>query len=242
MSENENTEENTTGLVSLKDKMAEAIETVKEVQKVDETPNAADELDALKKRADIIGLKYHPKIGLSKLKERVNAQLSKDAAQLAKDKKVALEAVDDIPNVPQTTLYDQTPKTSPKHETPVERKMRMHRQASRLVRIRMTCMNPAKKAWPGEMFTVSNSSAGTFKKYIPFNIDNGWHIPQIMLGMLQERKFVEHYTAGKDSRGRPIKRHRLIREFAIEEMPPLTASEIEDLKTQQALAGTIGKE
>ena len=103
-------------------------------------------------------------------------------------------------------------------------------------------MNPAKKAWQGEMFTVSNSSAGTFKKFVPFNIEDGWHIPQIMLNFLQERKFSEHYVSGKDSRGRDIKRYRLSREFAIEIMDPLTMKELNDLKIKQSMAGTVGKD
>ena len=124
-------------------------------------------------------------------------------------------------------------------ESLAERKMRLRKRASRLVRIRINCMNPNKKAWQGEIFTVSNSSAGTFKKFVPFSAENGWHIPQIMLGMIQDRKFVEHYIAGKDSRGREIKRHKLVKEFAIEILPPLNAKEINDLRIQQGLANNL---
>jgi hypothetical protein len=241
MSEQENNQESSETTETL-DTVATEKSTENPTLDNSEVKLEADELKSLKQRADVIGLKFHPNIGLNKLRERVNAQLNKDADQLTADKKLAEKEQDTLPNVPQTETFERTPKTSVKHETPIERKMRMHRKASRLIRIRMTCMNPSKKAWPGEVFTVSNSSAGTFRKYIPFNIDNGWHIPQIMMGMLKERKFVEHYTAGKDSRGREIKRHRLVKEFAIEELPPLTKKELDELKTQQALAGTIGKE
>ena len=35
-----------------------------------------DELTSLKQRADLLGLSYHPSIGLEKLREKVNAALS----------------------------------------------------------------------------------------------------------------------------------------------------------------------
>jgi len=199
------------------------------------------ELIALKARADTIGLKYHPKIGLIKLKERVNEQLNKPAEEVIKEKvqeKVAEKHIDMLPDAPQTETYQKTSRK----ESASARKVRLRKQAGKLIRIRVTCMNPVKKAWEGEIFTVSNSVVGTFKKFVPFNVDNGWHIPQMMLDMLQERKFVEHFISGKDSRGRPIKRHRLVREFAIEIMDPLTLKELDDLRRQQAMAGTIGKE
>ena len=35
-----------------------------------------DELTSLKQRADLLGLSYHPSIGLEKLRDKVNAALS----------------------------------------------------------------------------------------------------------------------------------------------------------------------
>ena len=44
-----------------------------EVQEIDEME---DELTLLKERADMMGVKYHPSIGLEKLKEKVNEKLA----------------------------------------------------------------------------------------------------------------------------------------------------------------------
>ena len=48
-------------------------------------------------------------------------------------------------------------------------------------------MNPAKKEWTGEIMTVGNRVIGSVKKFIPFNADDGWHVPYIMYEQLRER-------------------------------------------------------
>jgi len=203
------------------------------------------ELESLKSRATTIGIKFHPSIGLDKLRAKVNAQLSKDAETVQREKQnsqvnAEIESnVDTIPDVPQGQFLSAPTKTV---ETKAQRNMRLRKKASALVRIRLTNMNPAKKNWKGEIFTVSNSSAGTHRKYVPFGAENGWHIPNIMLNMIRDRNYVSHFIAGKDNKGRPIKRHRLVKEFGIEVMPPLTLKEIQELKQQQAMADNIGKD
>jgi len=187
-----------------------------------------DELKALKARADLMKISYHPNIGVDKLRAKLQEQLDKSPEQLALEK-------DTIPSANQN--FDSPDKNQhAKRETPAERKIRERKKASRLIRIRLSCMNPAKKAWNGEVFTVSNSVAGTHKKFVPFHAPNGWHVPEIMVGMIKDRKFVEHYIAGKDAKGRDIKRHRLVPEFVVAELPPLTPEEIQELKVQQALS------
>ena len=53
------------------------------------TPKQAEaaELKSLKDKANLIGLRFHPKIGLKKLREKVNNQLNKSADELAADAK-----------------------------------------------------------------------------------------------------------------------------------------------------------
>ena len=196
------------------------------------------ELKSLKAKAEMIGLKFHPNIGLEKLKKKVNEQLSKDKATLVKEaKERAVDNVPEpIPSVPQTNNFAAP--LMARNETPAQKKMRLRKKASRLVRFRLTCMNPNKKKWPGEIFTVSNSFVGTFKRHIPFNA-NSWHCEEMLLNMIKDRKFTEFYEI-KDKKGRTAKRTKLVREFAIDELPPLTEKEIADLKLQQGLANNLG--
>lgn len=115
----------------------------------------------------------------------------------------------------------------------------MQRQANELVRVRVTCMNPAKKEWEGEIFTVGNSVVGTIKKYIPFNADEGWHVPRFILDQIKARE-CQVFTTVKGPRGNTTRQGKLIKEFAIEILDPLTEEELHDLAQRQAMANSIG--
>lgn len=168
-----------------------------------------DELTALKERAELMGVKFHPSISLEKLREKVNAALNSSDAPTEEEK--------------------------PKNNSRLE----AQRKASELVRIRVTCMNPAKKEWEGEIFTVGNSTVGTFKKYIPFNADEGWHVPRIIYEQLKERE-CQIFVTKRDERGNTTRSGKLIKEFAIEVLPQLTAEELKDLAQRQAMAKSVG--
>lgn len=179
--------------------------------------NGMDELTLLKRRADTLGMKYHPNIGLDKLKEKM-AELT----------------AEEIPTEVQTPLG---PKglVGVDNETKAQREARMRRNANRLVRVIVTCRNPNKSEWPGEIFTVSNSVVGSIKKYVPFDNTEGWHVPQIIVNMMRERKCQVFYTT-KDNRGNKIRKGRQINEFAIEVLDPLTETQLKELGQRQLMA------
>ena len=175
-----------------------------------------DELSALKARADLLGISYHPSIGLEKLREKVNKAMTS-----TKEEEVAAPAQEEV-----------------QEETAGQKRARLKREAEALIRIRVTCMNPNKREWEGEVFTVGNNAVGTFKKYVPFNADEGWHVPRIIYEQLLARECQVFYTV-KDERGRSIRRGKMIKEFAIEVLPPLTQKELDDLARRQAMAKSI---
>lgn len=106
--------------------------------------------------------------------------------------------------------------------------------AGRLIRCRIQCMNPAKKDWPGEIFSVGSAKLGTFKKFVPFNSPEPYHLPKIIYDMLVEKKCTVFHTE-RDARGNKIRKGRLVNEFAIEVLPPLTKDELSELARHQAL-------
>ena len=108
-------------------------------------------------------------------------------------------------------------------------------EALALVRIRVTCMNPNKKEWEGEIFTVSNAVVGTQRKYVPFNADEGYHVPRIILNQIKARQCQVFHTV-KDERGNKTRQGKLIKEFAVEELPALTEQELKELAQRQAMA------
>lgn len=165
------------------------------------------ELEMLKTRASLLGIKYHPSISVDKLREKI------DALDSTQDAFVTSSSEED-------------------------KRVALIREANKLVRVRITCMNPAKKEWEGEIITVSNSVIGTIKKYIPFNADDGWHIPQVILNMLNER-MCQVFNSVPDGKGNMVRKGKLVKEFSIEVLPDLTPSELHDLAQRQSMSKTV---
>ncbi len=182
-----------------------------------------DELATLKGRADILGIAYHPSIGVDKLREKV-------AAAMTRATPAKREELDPAPTAAASD--------SPAKESLAARKKRLKLEATELVRIRLVCMNPAKKDWKGEIITVGNATVGTLRKYIPFVADEGWHVPRMMLNMLQERQ-CQVFVTTKAKNGVQVKTGKLIKEFAIEVLPALTERELHDLAQRQAMAKSV---
>lgn len=176
-----------------------------------------DELTLLKQRAQTLGIKFHPSIGLESLRSKVSAALTGEDAEEA--------AEEPVPEAPAA-------------ESRIQMRDRLRKEASALVRVRVTCMNPNKKEWKGEIFTASNSIVGTFRKYVQFNTEEGWHVPQIILNMIKARQFQTFYTI-KNERGVAVRKGKLVPEFAVEILPPLTEKELLELSRRQALAGGV---
>ena len=181
-----------------------------------------DELTTLKARADRMGVTYHPSIGVEKLREKLAAAMSGESKT---------DVVPDSDTAPVSTSAAPV-------ESVAQRRQRMKREALRLVRIRVSCMNPAKKEWDGELFTVGNNLVGSVSKFVPFNAEDGWHVPHIMLEAMQARQ-CQVFTTTKTVNGVSIRQGKLIKEFAIEILDPLTPEELHDLAQRQAMAGSI---
>jgi hypothetical protein len=177
------------------------------------------ELELLKDRANLMNITFHPSIGLEKLKKKVNNILQ------GTPEEVEVDVV-----APQNAVGTQP-------ETKLQAKGRLRKEASKLVRIKLTCMNPAKAAYPGEIFTVSNSVVGTHKRMVPFNADAGWHVPQIILNRIKSKEYVHHYVI-PGPKGSKVNRQKLVKEFSVEILDPLTPKELKDLAQRQAMANS----
>ena len=179
-----------------------------------DTMKQPTQIELLKQRADMMGITYHPSIGVEKLKAKID------------DKMKSQPKVDPV----------STGEVAPQKPSENQLIAQKRKEAGKLVRIRLTCLNPNKKEWPGEIFSVGNSKLGFFKKYVPFNIDEGWHVPQIILNYIDEKKF-QTFTTRRDSKGNKTRESKIVKEFAIEIMPALTPDELDDLaKVQLARA------
>ena len=191
------------------------------------TPSTEDleEIKLLKSRADQMGVKYHHRAGLKKMKEIVEAGMNAVTSPEIK--------------IPEITLSPEEEETKQPQERSFAKKARLRKEANELIRVRISCMNPNKKDWDGEIYTVSNSVVGTVKKYVPFNAENGWHVPKIIYQAMTERK-CQIFSTVKDSRGNKVRKGKLVKELNIEVLPALTNAELKDLATQQAMAANLG--
>jgi len=191
-------------------------------------PSPEVELSMLKQRADMMGIKYSNRIGIEALREKINAKLEGRSE----------EPTEGAENETQEQVNALAPDKPVKKET---LRQKLHREQMKLVRLRITNMNPKKANIPGEIITVGNRYLGTVRKYIPFGeaTENGYHVPYCLYQLLKNRKFL-HIREIKDRRtGTNRIETSWVREFALEELPPLTEAELKDLAIAQAAAGNI---
>ncbi len=185
-----------------------------------------NELDILKQKADLMGITYKANIGIEALRNKVNAKLAgtedrtdengneiPDAAEVPPPKKLSKEEQEQV----------------------IRDDMRSNQMA--LVRVRISCLNPAKAQIKGEIITVANRYLGTVRKFVPFGeaTDNGYHIPRVLLDELKSRKF-NSISTKKGPNGQQLPVQRLVPEFAIEELEPLSQEELNKLAAAQMAA------
>lgn len=213
-------------------------DTAGELSEEDKAAMAADELTSLKKRADLMGITYHPKIGVDTLRAKINEAVAAEGAP--KETSIPAPSVLLVKPEPAVELAVGAPNqpAAATEETPGQKRQRMKREQLKLVRIRITCMNPAKKEWEGEMISAGNSLIGTVTKFIPFGADDGWHVPNIIYKVLKDR-MCQIFVTVTDDRKQKVRKGKLIREFAIEVMDPLTPAELKELADRQAATRAI---
>ena len=170
-----------------------------------------DELELLKQRADTLGIKYSPNIGVDALKAKVEAAQNGDKPTEDNSAKSA--------EVPLAVL---------------RKKMRDSEMA--LVRVRIANLNPDKKDLHGEIFTVANKILGTVRTFVPYGekTDDGWHIPRIIYKQLKARKFLQIRVTQRGPHTEV--EQKWVPEFALEILEPLTQEDLNRLANQQAAA------
>lgn len=208
--------------------MSDENQTDQAAEQEDGAEPQLSELDHLKAKAKFMGLSHSPNIGVDALRKKIN------------------DHVAGIPEAPavqeQLIVTQQAP--APRVETEAERNARIREEvrsdALRLVRLRITNMNPDKKELHGEIMTVANRFLGEVKKYIPFDeaaSEVGYHVPYCLYLMMKDRTFLQKKTR-KDARhpGQIHVDQRWVKEFALEVLDPLTPEELNQLAAAQAAA------
>ena len=199
------------------------------------------ELDLLKQRATLMGITFSNNIGEETLRQRIaDKQAELEAAASGEQNNEG--EVNQQPEQKEVNALEAG--ASPK-ETTTERQLtlreKIRQEQMRLVRVRITCLDPKKKDLPGEILTVANEYLGTVRKFIPFGevTDDGYHIPYCLYKMLDARKFLNIRTF-KDRRTGTVRvESGYVKEFALEVLDPLTPAELAKLATAQKAAGSV---
>jgi len=185
--------------------------------KVPEVPKKS-RLEILKERATQLGITYSPNIGEDTLAKKIEDKINGQNAG---------EALEQLQTKPLSTAELAAAK---------------RRDAMKLVRVVVSPMDPLRAQLEGEIVTGGNSLIGTISKYVPFNVEAGYHIPEILYKILRDRKYMAHYTV-TDSKGREINKHRLAPAYTIQVLPDLTEQELKDLaRDQRARSGSADYE
>jgi len=132
---------------------------------------------------------------------------------------------------------DDTDEPVVSQESVADKRARIRAEATKLIRVNITCMNPAKAAYTGELFTIGNSIIPTITKMVPFGTPEGYHIPQILLDHIRSKDF-QTFIPTKGKNGIDTVTSKCIREYAVEILPPLTPAEIQEIAKLQAMKST----
>jgi hypothetical protein len=161
-----------------------------------------EQLRLLKIRADLLNISYHPSISFENLLNKLTESVTK-----ASDKDFNKESPGKIAR----DLIDE---------------------ANRLIRVRISTVNPSKKEYQGETFLVSNKYIGTVRKFVLF--DQPFHAENVLVEDIKNR-FYNQFITVPGRNGMPDRRtSKQTKEFVVEVLPPLTQDELDELARQQA--------
>lgn len=183
-----------------------------------------NEKEVLMQRARLLGIEFSNNIGIETLRQRIAAKIEGAPEPKPEPELEANALTGEDPAAPKKSLRQE-----------------LFDEEMRLIRVRITCMDPKKKDLQGEIFTVANEYLGTVRKFVPFGeaTEDGFHIPKVIYTMLEERRFLNITTKRDRVTGAMVPSTNYAKEFAIEVLPPLTELELARLATAQAAAGSI---
>ena len=196
----------------------------------EEQAQQPSELDMLKSRAKLMGITFSNNIGLDALKAKIEEH--KQASEAKTQTQASVQTNEQQPEV-------QTENQKKKAKT-ISLRAHLQKEKMKLVRLRITNLDPKKKDLPGEILTTGNEYLGTVRKFVPFGeaTDNGYHVPYCLYEMMRDRKFLSIKTR-KGPKGQTIVEQQMVREFALEILPPLSEAELARLSAAQLSAGGV---
>ena len=170
----------------------------------------ANELELLKARADKLGIKYSPNIGIETLKERINAVLS--------------------PEKPATAVN-----TEDAERTRV-RKDALKLIRCQIVNLNPN--KKAWEGEIITVWNKYTGTVRKFVPFGEKTVE-GYHVPQIIYNVLKERKYLSISTKRDPKTGELTVKTQWVPEFSLTVLPQLTKEQLAELAAAQKASGSI---
>jgi hypothetical protein len=115
-------------------------------------------------------------------------------------------------------------------------------RAMLLQRIIVVPNDPLMSAYSGLIFTVGSSSVNNgrmVKKFVPFNNEQGWHVPQIIIDQIEAAE-MQKFRPITLPNGQKTQQAYIAKKYNVQILPPLTKGEMKTLAaSQQAAKGIV---
>ena len=111
--------------------------------------------------------------------------------------------------------------------------------AMKLTRVVVTPNDPAMVNYPGLIFSVGATGLNNgrmVKKFVPFNNEEGWHVPQILLNQIENGQMQKFKTVVRPN-GEKVLEPYLTKKFNVRILDPLTREELEHVAAANKVAG-----
>ena len=203
------------------------------------TREQKEELRLLKETARRAGIKFAKNTGLQTMRDLVrkelapsaNSSLLTEAGDITAEQQ-ELESMEDQNSMEAKALRARIRMpVLPEFQTKLKKKQNERQECGRLVRIIAHNNSPLKKEWQGEIITAAND-LGTWKKYVQFDVE--WHVPKIILNVMKEKKY-SHFYSRKNDLGILVRKVKLLPEYTIEMLEPMTEQEVKELAKRQLI-------
>ena len=186
--------------------------------------------EEIKQELEEYGVKVHHKTGTVKLIELL-ASIRKNPSTVTQDEVTAVAIKDrpykdGLPGASKAAIeaatkhFQLTPKQS----------------AMKLIRIVVTPNDPLMSSYPGLIFTVGVSGINDgkmVKKYVPFNNEEGWHVPNIILQQIEHAEMQKFKTVTMPNGDKQLEPY-ITKKFNVRILDPLTPEEMDKLAAAQA--------
>lgn len=220
---------------------------------------ATDDKEQLRYLCNELELTFSGNSGVENLQAKIKeAVAERDEPSVDDPVQNALDAINNddddeeievakTPEKPKEESVAELLEGDPAREPDIKKRRRMVKaQALRLIRVRVTNLDPADSQLQGAFVTCYSKYTGKVSHYVPYGEENehGWHLPKIIVDDLKTRTYNIRKEVKKSGQLGGVKQYKNVAapKFAIEELEPLTERQLADLAREQAAKGSIQRD